>query len=112
MRCGPDRFSLDGGLPIFNIRVSNGIAVPCITTDVGSIGEAAVDGRTALVAAPRDAGALRRALEHLIEAPDLRERLGAAARSWCAGHFGFEAMLDAMEGVFARVAASRGAGAA
>ena len=83
--------------------------LPCVTTGVGSIGEAAVDGLTALVVAPQDTGALRQALLRLIEAPDLRERLGAAARTRCGERFGFESMLDAMEAVFARVAAPGGA---
>lgn len=80
--------------------------LPCITTDVGSIGEAALSGETALVVAPQDAAALRQALLRLIEAPDLRERLGAAARIRCGERFGLESMLDAMEAVFARVTAS------
>lgn len=83
--------------------------LPCVTTDVGSIGEAAVRGQTALVVAPQDAEALGQALLGLIEAPDLRERLGAAARARCRERFGFESMLDAMEAVFTRVTASQGA---
>jgi glycosyltransferase involved in cell wall biosynthesis len=83
--------------------------LPCVTTDVGSIGEAAVNGQSALVVAPQDAEALRHALLCLIEAPDLRGRLGAAARTRCGERFGFESMLDAMEAVFARVIASQGA---
>jgi glycosyltransferase involved in cell wall biosynthesis len=82
--------------------------LPCVTTGVGSIGEAAVDGQTALVVAPRDADGLRKGLLRLIEESDLRKRLGAAARVRCGERFGFESMLDAMEAVFSRVAASRG----
>lgn len=81
--------------------------LPCVTTDVGSIGEAAVNEQTALVVAPQDAEALRQALLRLIEAPGLREQLGAAAKARCRERFGFEAMLDAMEAVFARVTASQ-----
>jgi glycosyltransferase involved in cell wall biosynthesis len=78
-------------------------ALPCVTTNIGSIGEAAVHEQTALVVAPQDAAALKRALLRLIEAPDLRERLGSAARTWCGERFSLESMLDAMEAVFARV---------
>lgn len=81
--------------------------LPCVTTDVGSIGEAAVDGQTALVVPPQDAEALGQALLRLIEAPELREQLGAAARARCSERFGFESMLDAMEAVFTRVTASQ-----
>lgn len=83
--------------------------LPSVTTDVGSIGEAAVNGQTALVVAPQDAEALRQALLRLIEAPALRVDLGAAAAARCRERFCFESMLDAMEAVFARVTASHGA---
>jgi glycosyltransferase involved in cell wall biosynthesis len=79
----------------------------CVTTGVGSIGEAAVDGQTALVIAPQDADALRRALLSLIEAPEVRNRLGAAARLHCESRFGFERMLDRMEDVFRNAIAAR-----
>ena len=74
--------------------------LPCVTTDVGSIGEAAVHEQTALLVAPRDADALRGALLRLVEAPGLRRSLGAAARLHCESRFGFEHMLDRMEGIF------------
>ena len=74
--------------------------LPCVTTGVGSIGEAAVNGETALVVAPQDAEALAQALRRLIDAPELRQRLGAAARLRCESAFGIERMLDRMEDVF------------
>jgi len=72
----------------------------CVTTDVGSIGEAAVHEQTALLVAPQDADALRRALLRLVEAPGLRSALGAAARLHCESRFGFEHMLDRMQWIF------------
>lgn len=77
--------------------------LPCVTTGVGSIGEAAVDGETALVVTPQDADALRRALLRLIESPGLRSTLGAAARLRCERDFGRERMLDRMERIFRNV---------
>ena len=82
-------------------------ALPCVTTNVGSICEAAVHEKTALVVAPQDARALEQALARLIESPALRARIGAAARDWCAERFGIETMLDRMEALFTRVAADR-----
>ncbi len=79
-------------------------ALPCITTGVGSIGEAAVPEETALVVPPQNAAALRSALQRLIGEPALRRELGAAARKWCAARFGFESMLDSMERIFRGVA--------
>ena len=72
----------------------------CVTTDVGAIGEAAIDGETALVVPPQDADALARAIGRLAR----RRGAAVAARRGraCAlhGHFGYEAMLDRMEAVF------------
>ncbi len=85
-------------------------ALPCVTTGIGSIGEAALGDRTALVVPPQDAGALGRALQRLVGDAGLRERLGSAARAWCGERFGLEVMLDRMEAVFARVTAACDAG--
>ena len=72
----------------------------CVTTAAGAIGEAAIDGETALVVPAQDAGALAEAIRLLAAEPELRARLGAAARAHCARHFAYEAMLDRMEAVF------------
>lgn len=79
----------------------------CVTTPVGSIGEAALDGTTALIAAPQDVDSLRAALARLLADPPLRRRLGDAARAHCARCFGFDMMLERMEGVFRDVIAFR-----
>ena len=75
-------------------------ALPCVTTGVGSIGEAAVHEHSALIVAPQDPGALRQALARLVESPGLRQALGEAARAHCEKGFSFEHMLDRMEGIF------------
>jgi glycosyltransferase involved in cell wall biosynthesis len=85
--------------------------LPCVTTGAGAIGEAAIDGETALVVAPQDAAALAQAIGRLAADPVLRARLGAAARAHCAKHFGYEAMLDRMEAVFRDAVAAPGPGA-
>jgi glycosyltransferase involved in cell wall biosynthesis len=78
--------------------------LPCVTTLVGSIAEAAVAGETALVVEPEDVAALSTALERLFSDAGLRERLGVAARSHCVRRFGESAMLDRMETVFREAA--------
>jgi len=72
----------------------------CVTTAVGSIGEIARDGATAIVVAQEDAADLRRGLEKALGDAELRARLGQAARAHCASSFGARTMLDRMERVF------------
>jgi glycosyltransferase involved in cell wall biosynthesis len=74
--------------------------LPCVTTDIGAIPEAARDGETAVVVPAQDPEALADALASLIVNPNLRERLGAAARAHCIARFGYAAMLERMEAVF------------
>jgi glycosyltransferase involved in cell wall biosynthesis len=75
-------------------------ALPCVTTDVGSIGEIARDGDTAVVVRPRDATGLAGGLARLLADAGLRSRLGERARAHCARHCGVGTMLDRMEAVF------------
>jgi glycosyltransferase involved in cell wall biosynthesis len=82
--------------------------LPAVTTHVGSIGELAIDGETALVVPPQDSAALADALALLAADPALRLRLGTAARRHVAARFARETMLDRMETIFAKVVAERG----
>jgi glycosyltransferase involved in cell wall biosynthesis len=80
------------------------VGLPCITTTAGSISELASHEATALVVPQQNAHALAAALERLIGDPDLRRRLGEAARAHCAARFSENAMLDRMEAIYASVA--------
>jgi glycosyltransferase involved in cell wall biosynthesis len=82
-------------------------ALPCITTQVGAIGEAARDGETALVVTPQSVESIAAAIERLADDPALRERLGTAARAHCASRFDAEVMLDRMDGLFQAAAGPR-----
>lgn len=79
--------------------------LPCVTTDAGAIPEVAIDGRTAIVVPSENSRALAEALSRLLEDPDLRERLGTAARAHCRQGFTRDAMLDRMQVVFESVVA-------
>jgi glycosyltransferase involved in cell wall biosynthesis len=81
--------------------------LPCVTTHVGSIAEIAIDGRTALIVPPRDAGALAASIRRLVEDQALRQRLGQAARTHCSEKYSFEAMLDRMEMIYRQVSGKR-----
>lgn len=74
--------------------------LPCVTTAVGSIGEVARDGDTALVVKPEDVPDLRRGLERLLGDAALRAQLGAKARAHCAANCSIEKMLERMENIF------------
>ena len=79
-------------------------ALPCVTTAAGSIGEIARDGMTAIVVKAEDAADLQRGLERALGDARLCERIGTAARQYCAENLGVETMLDRMEKVFRDVA--------
>jgi glycosyltransferase involved in cell wall biosynthesis len=81
--------------------------LPVVTTDVGSIGEAIVDGDTGLVVPPKQAAPLAEALVRLLDDAGLRSRLGTRARAVATERFGLESMLDHMERVFLEASASR-----
>jgi glycosyltransferase involved in cell wall biosynthesis len=51
-----------------------------VASDVGGLRDLVVDGETGLLVPPGDVTALREALERLLGDPELRRRLGAAAR--------------------------------
>ena len=53
---------------------------PVVASAVGGLSDLVVDGETGLLVPPGDVAALRSALERLLGDPELRERLGRAAR--------------------------------
>lgn len=77
--------------------------LPCVTTNVGSIGELAMHEQTALVVPPENVEALRAALQRLLGDSSLRSRLGEAARRHAMENFSYEVMLDRMERIYAQV---------
>jgi len=83
------------------------VGLPCVTTPVGSIGELAIDGQTALMVPPQDVTALRGALERLVADEALRRQLGQAARQHCAETMSVERMLDRMEVIYREAAEAR-----
>ena len=67
------------GLPVAVMEALT-LGVPVIATAVGGIPEAVDDGVEGLLVPPRDPVALAGAIERLAEDPELRARLGRAAR--------------------------------
>jgi glycosyltransferase involved in cell wall biosynthesis len=80
--------------------------VPVISTPIGSIEELVRHGETGLLVPPRDADALRAAIERLLAEPDLGQRLAQAALAWVRERYSRERMLERMEAIFLGLAAS------
>jgi glycosyltransferase involved in cell wall biosynthesis len=68
---------------------------PVVATAVGGLVDAVEDGVTGLLVPPRDAAALRAALERLLADGELSRQLGAAARDRASLRFSWEAATAA-----------------
>ncbi|MBB1603852.1 glycosyltransferase family 4 protein [Variovorax sp. UMC13] len=68
---------------------------PVITTDVPGCRDAILSGITGLLVPVRDAAALASALEILINAPDVREKMGIAGRKLAEEVFDLTGVVDA-----------------
>jgi 3-hydroxyisobutyrate dehydrogenase-like beta-hydroxyacid dehydrogenase len=80
---------------------------PAVAPGVGSVPEVVADGRTGLLA-PADAAALARQVLVLLRDGELRHRLGAAAASRAALHFGAERLVADTERVYTDLAVAHG----
>jgi glycosyltransferase involved in cell wall biosynthesis len=74
-------------LPVLEAFAS---AVPVVATTRGGLPEAVVDGETGLLVPADDGDALRDAIAAVLNDPELRERMGAAARARAVEHFSWE----------------------
>jgi len=79
------------------------VGLPCVTTNVGGIGELARHEETALVVPPEDPAALRSALQRILTDSLLAKNLGDAARRHAEANFSRERMLDSMERIYNQV---------
>jgi glycosyltransferase involved in cell wall biosynthesis len=82
-------------------------ALPAIGTAHGGIPEAIVDGETGFIIPERDAGALAGRLLAILGDPDLRARMGAAARDLAERTFDFARQMDRLEAIYDQVRAGR-----
>jgi glycosyltransferase involved in cell wall biosynthesis len=78
-----------------------------IATAAGGSPELIRDGREGLLVPPGDPAALAARLARLLGDPELRARLGAAARRRVVAEFPLSRMLDGVEGVYRHVGARR-----
>ena len=74
--------------------------LPVVSTTVGAITEAVIDGHTGLIVPPREATPLRNAIAGLLADPPRAAALGAAARARALARYSRESMLERMEAIF------------
>ncbi len=90
----------------FPIAIGEAMAcgTPCVVTDVGD--SALIVDETGTVVAPEDPHALAEAWRKLIEAgPEVRRRLGMAARRRVQQHFGLPTIVERYQAIYAKLAA-------
>jgi glycosyltransferase involved in cell wall biosynthesis len=75
--------------------------LPVVSTTAGAVAEAIVDGESGLLVEPDDHVALAAVLERALGDPDLRHRLGTAARASASARFDRAANLPAVSAALA-----------
>ena len=81
--------------------------VPVVASRVGGIPEGVVDGQTGLLAPERDPEALCACMAALLDQPDTRRRMGAAARALVQARFDIRRQGDTLEGLYDAVRSRR-----
>ncbi len=101
--CLPCRQLPDGdrdGLPNVIVEAMvRGLTV--VSTTMPGVSEAIIDGQHGLLVAPEDPQALAEALDRALSDPELRDRLGAAARATAAARFDRHANLPSVAAALA-----------
>jgi glycosyltransferase involved in cell wall biosynthesis len=69
-------------------------ARPVVAAAGGALLELVSEGETGLLVPPRDAAALRNAVEQLLGDRELRERLGRSARARARERFSWDAVIE------------------
>ncbi|HLT83362.1 MAG TPA: glycosyltransferase, partial [Phototrophicaceae bacterium] len=80
---------------------------PLVGSAVGGLLDSVEDGRTGLLVPPRDPDALAAAVTRLLLDPQLRRRLGTAARARAEERFSWERVAAATEAAYAEVRSAR-----
>ncbi len=95
------------GLPVV-LMEAMAMEAPCVSTNVAGIPELIGDGVEGLLVAPSDEGELAAAIARLMDDPDLRRRIGAAARERVLREYDLTQNTRRLADVFARrLAAAR-----
>ena len=98
------------GLPV-SLLEAMGMGLPVIATRVEGVEEVVQDGVQGLLVPPEDSAALAAALEELIDHPDLRHRMGVAARMRIEESYTADIMCEKYLGVMLELMAIHGTSA-
>ncbi len=74
--------------------------LPVVATDSGGLPTLIENGKTGDIVPMRDPDMLRKKIEQLLENPERRNEIGAAARSHVIDHYSWESMIDELECVY------------
>jgi glycosyltransferase involved in cell wall biosynthesis len=85
--------SASEGLPLVVLEAME-LEVPVISTAVGGVEDAVVDGETGLLVRPGDDAAFADGLARLLDDEPLRKRLAAAAKAWTRSNCTEETMVS------------------
>jgi glycosyltransferase involved in cell wall biosynthesis len=77
---------------------------PVVAAAGGALLELVTDGETGLLVPPRDAAAMREAVERLLADGELRERLGREARARARERFGWDSVIERTLEIYGRTA--------
>jgi glycosyltransferase involved in cell wall biosynthesis len=94
--------SLWEGMP-FVLLEAMGTGLPVVATDVGGVRNVIPDDAFGAVVPPADPDALKEAILRYADRPELRMKVGAAARERILREFGRERMVDGNIGVYTEV---------
>jgi glycosyltransferase involved in cell wall biosynthesis len=81
---------------------------PVIAYDVDGTKEVCIDGETGRLVRPGERAALREAVEWMMDHPAERAAMASRGRAFCERRFSADAMVDALERVYAEVLENRG----
>lgn len=98
--------SLWEGLPL-SMVLAMGAGLPVVATNVAGIPEVVSHDVNGLLVPPSDAVALGGALAQLVRNPDMRLRLGTAAREWAVPRFGVDGYVASVTALYDRLLAAK-----
>jgi glycosyltransferase involved in cell wall biosynthesis len=94
------------GTPVSLIE-AQAAAVPVVSTAVGGVPSAVLDGRTGLLAEAEDETALADAATAILDEPDMAKRLATAGRELASSRYTLERLVDDHDRLYRSLLADR-----